>query len=399
MAQADPQRLMHHYKSGNTGMNLPMDYASRMARAKRMGLTIKGYHGGPHDFPHVDPSKLGQGPDALGRGLYSSLSPRSASEYAGVNGMVMPVLTTSRNLIEDYNKPNPSMTNALSAAGVPDGKNEADQFLKLKKQVGSDEATKTAVGMGYKGFDDADRFATYDPTAVRSQFARFDPRLEHLAHLSASTGGAMGKGNEFEESSQDASHIFGHGAVYKWYRHPKSGGYIQILQRPNVPASVIGLEVPEEFRGQGIGQALQAEAIRNHPSLMGQVSSKAAAKTAYRLGRRPYGNPNASLDDVFKGIDQDSSINLMTPEAQPKAKSTGGAIELARAVVAKNRAGGQIAPSKYLPNIPRAVHADGGKVARKLNEHGLYSKAFEAARNMQQAKGTPEQFMAQLKRD
>jgi hypothetical protein len=49
------------------------------------------------------------------------------------------------------------------------------------------------------------------------------------------------------------------------------------------------------------------------------------------------------------------------------------------------------------PNDPRIRRDDGGKVARKINEHGLYSKALEVARNMQQTKGTPEQFMAQLK--
>ena len=43
-------------------------------------------------------------------------------------------------------------------------------------------------------------------------------------------------------------------------------------------------------------------------------------------------------------------------------KSKGGALDLARAVMAKDRAGGQIAPSKYLPNVPRQVHAGGGKV-------------------------------------
>jgi len=164
--------------------------------------------------------------------------------------------------------------------------------------------------------------------------------------------------DRLETSTQDASHIFGDGAAYKFYKHPKSGGYIQILQRPSGPASVINLEVPEEFRGQGIGQRLQAEAMKNHPSLMGQVSSKAAATTAYRLGRRPYGNPEATLDDVFKGIDSDSSVNMLTPDAQPKSK--GGALELARHATAVGRAGGQVAPSEYLPDVPRAVHADGG---------------------------------------
>jgi len=39
-----------------------------------------------------------------------------------------------------------------------------------------------------------------------------------------------------------------------------------------------------------------------------------------------------------------------------------GMLDKARARTAVNRAGGQIAPSKYLPNVPRQVHADGGKV-------------------------------------
>ena len=132
------------------------------------------------------------------------------------------------------------------------------------------------------------------------------------------------KRQSFEIESQDASSIFGDGATYKLYKHPESGGYIQVLERKDGPASVISLEVPEDFRGQGIGQELQAEAMKNHPSLMGQVSSKAAATTAYRLGRRPYGNPNASLEDVFKLIDENSSVNMLTPDAQ---KSFGFASE------------------------------------------------------------------------
>ena len=39
-----------------------------------------------------------------------------------------------------------------------------------------------------------------------------------------------------------------------------------------------------------------------------------------------------------------------------------GILDKARARTAVTRAGGQIAPSKYLPNIPRQVHAGGGKV-------------------------------------
>lgn len=38
-----------------------------------------------------------------------------------------------------------------------------------------------------------------------------------------------------------------------------------------------------------------------------------------------------------------------------------GILDKARARTAVTRAGGQIAPSKYLPDVPRQVHADGGR--------------------------------------
>lgn len=41
--------------------------------------------------------------------------------------------------------------------------------------------------------------------------------------------------------------------------------------------------------------------------------------------------------------------------------TAGGIFEKNRAKTAVTRAGGQIAPSKYMPNVPRAVHADGGR--------------------------------------
>jgi hypothetical protein len=74
--------------------------------------------------------------------------------------------------------------------------------------------------------------------------------------------------------------------------------------------------VPEKFRGQKIGESLQAQVMQDFPVLQGQVSSRAAAKTAYRLGRRPPGQPEASLDDVYKIMDEYSSVNLVSPTMQ-----------------------------------------------------------------------------------
>ena len=121
---------------------------------------------------------------------------------------------------------------------------------------------------------------------------------------------------KFDVVKRDASEIFGAGAERFRYTDPASGGMIDVLKRPDNTASVLGLEVPEAFRGKGIGESLQSQVLQDFPAMMGQVSSKAAAKTAFRLGRRPPNQPDASLDDVFKLIDENSSVNLVSPKMQ-----------------------------------------------------------------------------------
>jgi hypothetical protein len=128
--------------------------------------------------------------------------------------------------------------------------------------------------------------------------------------------GIKDAGSKFNVDSKDASEIFGAGAARVRYTEPNSGGSIEVLRKPDGSASVLSLEVPEKFRGQKIGESLQAQAMQDFPLLQGQVSSRAAAKTAYRLGRRPPGQPNASLDDVYKIMDEYSSVNLVSPTMQ-----------------------------------------------------------------------------------
>lgn len=61
-------------------------------------------------------------------------------------------------------------------------------------------------------------------------------------------------------------------------------------------------------------------------------------------------------------------------DAVELAKSLGGALEMRRAQTAKKRAGGQqLPPSKFMPNVPRQVHADGGWV-----EHYEFGGTVEA---------------------
>jgi len=122
----------------------------------------------------------------------------------------------------------------------------------------------------------------------------------------------------FEVTRKDASDIFGQGAERVKYLDPKSNGTIEVLVKPDGTASVLGLEVPEKFRGLGIGQSLQNKAMKDFSELQGQVSSKAAATTAYKLGRRPPFQPNATLQDVYKLMDENSSVNLVSPKMQTR---------------------------------------------------------------------------------
>jgi len=57
----------------------------------------------------------------------------------------------------------------------------------------------------------------------------------------------------------------------------------------------------------------------------------------------------------------------------------GGILEKRRAKTAVERAQGQIAPSKYLPDVPRQVHADGGEVANLRREKLLRALKKAAA--------------------
>jgi hypothetical protein len=128
----------------------------------------------------------------------------------------------------------------------------------------------------------------------------------------------VGRGSGLDVSRRDASNIFGAGSERVRYTDPQSGGTIEVVVRPDGSASVLELEVPEASRGQGIGQTLQERVMQDFPVMGGQVSSKAAATTAYRLGRRPPGKPDATLEEVFADIDEMSSVNMVSPRMQER---------------------------------------------------------------------------------
>ena len=101
MAQADPQRLHHHYTTGNTGMDLPMDQASRMARAAAMGFRDKSYHGTGKEFQAFSDKNLGEKTGSFSSkfGHFTTSDPSVASNF-GASGSVMPVMTKDGRYVD-----------------------------------------------------------------------------------------------------------------------------------------------------------------------------------------------------------------------------------------------------------------------------------------------------------
>jgi hypothetical protein len=168
-------------------------------------------------------------------------------------------------------------------------------------------------------------------------------------------GASIKNVGKFDVVKRDASDIFGEGAQRIRYTDPKSNGSIEVLAKPDGGASVLSLEVPEKFRGKKIGESLQKQVLEDFPDMQGQVSSKAAATTAYRIGRRPVDMPDATLKDVHKMIDEDSSVNMISSKMQERiSPSTSAEYPLAPAGTRYEEFGGKLTymtPDEYLSRV------------------------------------------------
>lgn len=253
ISAADPAELWKLYESGATGVPMPMDQASRMARAREMGFDTDMllYRG---DDSGLDSFRTGH----LAReniGVTTSTSPNVAATYLTKDDSAMyPVMSSARNRLEidadgrNWSAvPADAQTNRGALNDVIDPEQYLDEdnlFDFLNGDVvdwGDGSTTALAIGdtnsisraAQSQGFDET-RFnnivdrggagkwhtgpandphttvMTADPSNIRSQFARFDPRLKHLSHLSAGLAGAVAAGtislevaNQMQELGQD----------------------------------------------------------------------------------------------------------------------------------------------------------------------------------------------------
>lgn len=179
---------------------LPMDEASRMARAKAMGFDTDVYHGTASDFREFKPSNTGE----FGPGVYTTTSPFEASSYTATN---MKQFGTGQNVM-------PLMARIKNPLVI---KSPSEFWDRFGVDGGADaDAVKNAIKAGYDSivyerpvavWNDAlkksvptgemqKHIMVFDPKNIRSRFAAFDPAKKDSSDLLASIGllGMIGGG-------------------------------------------------------------------------------------------------------------------------------------------------------------------------------------------------------------
>lgn len=163
-------------------VGLPMDEASRMARADEM-FPGQYYHATSGDVGEFELARAGQRfgqPDH--RAVFMTPDEANASFWAGTGpgANVMPLRVDTSDIypmrIDDPYFNSHTMTNELQRAA----QNNADVAL----APGIVEGMQSPV----------DQLAVMNPARIRSRFARFDPALRDSANILASAGALLGLG-------------------------------------------------------------------------------------------------------------------------------------------------------------------------------------------------------------
>ena len=178
--------------------NLPMDQASRIARARELGFDVDNpvYHGTDKDFGEFRPSSHG----LLGEGVYVSGDPEIANRYARRGVIRGRGQVSAPNVIPMYTR----ATNLYPVRGgsyglfdvVEERLPNAYEAWKAR-EISTTEIQRLAQEIlkdrGYQGMTFADKQAAliFDPSDLRSVNAAFDPARRESANLLAGTAGAM----------------------------------------------------------------------------------------------------------------------------------------------------------------------------------------------------------------
>lgn len=219
MTPADESELWGLYVSGETGMDLPMDQASRLQRAQELGFDTSQllYHGSPRgDIKGLIP---GIGVDEFG--VYTAKDPSYAERYARPSQMSD---TISPTMYQIYTREGPQgpvdltgivgktisykdldklsqhlgidredldfvWQDLVDYGAVSRGKIPTYQFLEIGHRM-QEELSGLANSVDFLDYSDVKgkgtwNRATFDPKDMRAPTARFDPRLSHINNLTA----------------------------------------------------------------------------------------------------------------------------------------------------------------------------------------------------------------------
>ncbi len=178
--------------------SLPMDTPSRMARAAEQGFTRDVYHGTrAQNIAEFNRSKVGE----FGPAVYTTTSPAEAGSYAIHHGAntrsgapnVLPLKAKIENPIEvksadefwgqfgHLGKSDDEVIAALKAQG------HGGIVIRRPVEVW-DEAARKSVPTG----ETQEHVVVFDPSNIRSRFAKFDPANIGKAGLMGALAGTLG---------------------------------------------------------------------------------------------------------------------------------------------------------------------------------------------------------------
>jgi len=218
---------------------LPMDEASRMARAKEMEFDLDVYHGTPEEIKgpfRVSPHEPYLGWGKIGSGVYVTPNPKVAERYTTdarslkypgeqdiKTGSMYPLKVRSKKLLSSdspewkellndviHNDPFFSPTTSRTGPYFKPGgwgyteASERARILAAKRgwegfyhpqeiiqKVRRGEGLESVILPDAK---DASEIVIFDPKNLRSRWAAFDPKKRHVADLLAGIGGLAGAG-------------------------------------------------------------------------------------------------------------------------------------------------------------------------------------------------------------
>jgi hypothetical protein len=202
LAAADDAYLFNNY-------DLPMDEASRMARAQEMGFDyVRRSQSQSSPFNDTDYAMFVEsGGDAMGKlDDIESYGPamwmgRPDSDVTDFQKDIVRSIR-SRDLQEEYNVTASSLAREANPDDIVDSAGMWDDPELAGPVI--DDLDRMGIG----GLATTDGLIAWRPENIRSKFARFDPRLSHSANLSAITGSplaAMGLNLPYTQEQDDQS--------------------------------------------------------------------------------------------------------------------------------------------------------------------------------------------------